>query len=37
MARGVNAERIVRGDPVRQPMPMAAFAREVRGVLERSR
>ena len=37
MARGVGAERIVRGDPVRQPMPMAAFAREVRAVLERSR
>jgi hypothetical protein len=37
MARGVGAERVVRGDPVRQPMPMAAFAREVRGVLERTR
>ena len=37
MARGVSAERVVRGDPVRQPMPMAAFAREVRAVLERSR
>ncbi len=37
MARGVSAERVVRGDPVRQPMPMAAFAREVRGVLERAR
>jgi hypothetical protein len=37
MARGVGAERVVRGDPVRQPMPMAAFAREVRSVLERTR
>ncbi len=37
MARGVAAERVVRGDPVRQPMPIAAFAREVRGVLERAR
>jgi hypothetical protein len=37
MARGVGAERVVRGDPVRRPMPMAAFAREVRAVLERAR
>jgi hypothetical protein len=37
MARGVSAERVVRGDPVRRPMPMAAFAREVRSVLERVR
>lgn len=37
MARGVAAERVVRGDPVRQPMPMAQFAREVRGVMERAR
>jgi hypothetical protein len=37
MAKGVSAERVVRGDPVRQPMPIAAFAREVRAVLERAR
>ena len=37
MARGVSAERVVRGDPARQPMPMAAFAREVRSVIERAR
>jgi hypothetical protein len=37
MARGVSAERVVRGDPVRQPMPIDAFAREVRRVLERAR
>jgi len=37
MARGVSAERVVRGDPVRQPMPVDAFAREVRRVLERAR
>jgi hypothetical protein len=37
MARGAGAERVVRGDPVRQPMPMAAFAREVRAALERAR
>lgn len=36
-ARGVGAERLVRGDPVRQPMPIAAFAREVRAILERGR
>ena len=35
MARGISAERVVRGDPVRQPMPIAAFAREVLRVLER--
>ncbi len=37
MARGVSAERVVRGDPVRQPMPIAAFAREVRSVIERAK
>ena len=37
MARGVSAERVVRGDPVRQPMPIAAFVREVRSVLERTK
>jgi hypothetical protein len=33
MARGVAAERVVRGDPARQPLPIDAFAREVRLVL----
>jgi hypothetical protein len=37
MARGVAAERVVRGDPVRTPMPVDQFAREVRSVLERVR
>jgi hypothetical protein len=37
MARGVAAERVVRGDPVRTPMPVDQFAREVRAVLERAR
>jgi hypothetical protein len=37
MARGVDAERVVRGDPARQPIPMAAFTREVRSVMERAR
>jgi hypothetical protein len=37
MARGIGAERIVRGDPVRTPMPVDQFAREVRAVLERAR
>ena len=37
MARGIGAVRVVRGDPVRQPMPIGAFAREVRAVLERAR
>jgi hypothetical protein len=37
MARGVSAERVVRGDPVRHPMPIASFAREVRRVLERAK
>ena len=35
MARGVAAERVVRGDPVRTPMPVDQFAREVRSVLAR--
>ena len=35
MARGLAAERIVRGDPARAPIAVAAFAREVRAVLER--
>jgi hypothetical protein len=33
MARGVSAERVVRGDPARRPIAMDAFAREVRLVL----
>ena len=33
-ARGAGAERVVRGDPVRRPMPVEAFAREVRAILE---
>ncbi|MBI4262839.1 MAG: hypothetical protein HY657_00555 [Acidobacteria bacterium] len=37
MARGLAAERVVRGDPVRTAMPVDAFAREVRAVLERAR
>ena len=37
MARGVAAERVVRGDPVRTPMSVDAFAREVQAVLERVR
>jgi hypothetical protein len=37
MARGISTERVVRGDPVRRPMPMATFAREVQDVLERAR
>ena len=37
MARGVAAERVVRGDPARQPLPIDAFAREVRRTLERAR
>jgi hypothetical protein len=37
MARGLAAERVVRGDPVRTPMPVDRFAREVRFVLERAR
>ena len=36
-ARGVGAERVVRGDPVRRPMPIDTFAREVRAILERTR
>jgi hypothetical protein len=36
MARGLAAERVVRGDPVRTAMPVDQFAREVRAVLERA-
>jgi hypothetical protein len=34
MAPAVGAERVVRGDPARQPMALEAFAREVRGRAE---
>jgi hypothetical protein len=37
MARGSGAERVVRGDPVRQPMPIDRFASEVRAVVEAGR
>lgn len=30
MARGIGAERVVRGDPARQPLPLADFVRAVR-------
>ena len=36
-ARGAAVERIVRGDPVRKPLPVESFAREVHAILERSR
>lgn len=32
-AQGGGAERVVRGDPVRQPMPVDAFVGEVRSIL----
>ena len=32
-AQGDGAERVVRGDPVRQPMPVDAFVSEVRSIL----
>jgi hypothetical protein len=35
MARGVGAERIVRGDPARRPLPVDEFARKVREILGR--
>ena len=37
MARGIGAERVVRGDPARRPLPVDEFARKVRDVLERVR
>jgi hypothetical protein len=37
MARGLGAERVVRGDPVRTAMPVDAFARRVRALLESAR
>jgi hypothetical protein len=36
-AQGTGAERIVRGDPVRQPMPIDAFVRRVHTILESRR
>lgn len=33
-ARGVAAERLVRGDPARRPLPLSSFAREVRTIVE---
>jgi hypothetical protein len=36
-AQGTGAERIVRGDPVRRPMPVDAFVRHVRTMLESRR
>lgn len=37
MARGLAAERVVRGDPVRQPMPIADFTTAVKSLLQRDR
>jgi hypothetical protein len=37
MARGVGAERVVRGDPARTALPVDDFTRQVRAVLERAR
>jgi hypothetical protein len=37
LARGPGSARVVRGDPARVAMPVDAFAREVRAVLERTR
>lgn len=34
MAKGASAERVVRGDPARRPLALAAFAREVRAIVE---
>jgi len=36
MANGPGAERVVRGDPARRALPLEAFAREVRSVVERA-
>jgi hypothetical protein len=36
-AQGNGTERVVRGDPVRRPMPVAAFVRHVHTVLESRR
>jgi hypothetical protein len=37
MAKGTGAERVVRGDPARRPLPLDAFAREVRTIVEAAR
>jgi hypothetical protein len=34
MAPAAGAERVVRGDPARQPLALEAFAREVRARVE---
>jgi hypothetical protein len=34
MARGVEAEPVVRGDPARRPLPLDVFAREVKAIVE---
>ena len=34
MARGLAAERVVRGDPARQPLPLPSFLHEIRQMLE---
>jgi hypothetical protein len=36
-ARGIGVERVVRGDPVRRPMPVDEFVRQVRAIVERRR
>lgn len=36
-ARGIGVERVVRGDPVRRPMPVDEFVRHVHTILERRR
>ena len=33
MTRGFGAQRVVRGDPVRSPLPVTAFVRDVRAVM----
>jgi hypothetical protein len=37
MAKSTVAERVVRGDPARRPLPLEEFTRQVRTVLERPR
>lgn len=34
LARGAGAERVVRGDPVRRPLPVDVFVRQVRTIAE---
>ena len=36
-ARGIGVERVVRGDPVRRPMPVDEFVRQVHTIVERRR